>query len=620
MRDFNEALKLAFRGYKIWWKKLPMYFVSTGLWCMVSSLAPYVGIYITAQLINEIAGARDADRLRFYVIAALVSAMVLGILIMVFDKWRGVFDFRIRQYTQQGILAEKLLSMDFIDVDSSKCKEKIDTIIENSLWNMQWGFISLINTYRIVLQSLFRIGGAVLLTISLFTLRIPEDAGAITILNHPLFILAAIVVLLTATTIAPKLYTKGNSYLYRASQSMNLANRMGTTLIRLCYAREKAVDVRMYNQENIPHHYVCERNSAYGKNGMLAKLQRGVIGLHVAAANAVGHVFTGLIYVFVCLKAWGGAFGVGSITQYVGAVSSLSEGVGQFIIAIGLTKNNAPYLKDIYEFLDTPNAMYQGSLTTEKRSDNKYEITFKNVSFKYPGSDEYALKNVSIKFDIGERLAIVGQNGSGKTTFIKLLCRLYDPVEGEIILGGFDIKKYDYREYMDIFTVMFQDFQLLSVPLGQNVAADKNYDSEKALDCLNRAGFDMNIMPKGLETCLYKDFEDDGVDVSGGEAQKIALARAVYRKAPFVILDEPTAALDPVAEFEIYSKMNEIVGSKTAVFISHRLSSCRFCKDIAVFHEGELIERGSHEELLAKTGGKYNELWNAQAGYYNEAI
>ena len=232
--------------------------------------------------------------------------------------------------------------------------------------------------------------------------------------------------------------------------------------------------------------------------------------------------------------------------------------------------------------------------------------------------DTYALKDISLKFKIGQRLAVVGMNGSGKTTFIKLLCRLYDPTEGEILLNGIDIRKYDYREYMSIFSVVFQDFKLLSFSLGQNVAANKEFDDVKASNCLNGAGFGERLLKLslGLETFLYKDFDKKGVEVSGGEAQKIALARALYKDASFIVLDEPTAALDPIAEYEIYSRMNEIVGNKTAVFISHRLSSCRFCNDIAVFHEGRLIQRGNHDKLVSDNNGKYYELWNAQAQYY----
>ena len=215
-------------------------------------------------------------------------------------------------------------------------------------------------------------------------------------------------------------------------------------------------------------------------------------------------------------------------------------------------------------------------------------------------------------------MAVVGQNGSGKTTFIKLLCRLYDPTEGVILLNGIDIRKYDYREYMSVFSVVFQDFQLLSLALAKNVAAGEAFDRERVLECLQKAGLAemTEKLPKGIDTNIGKDFEEDGIWVSGGEGQKIAIARSLYRDAAFIILDEPTAALDPVAEYEIYSKFNEIVGDRTAVYISHRLSSCRFCDEILVFHEGKMIQQGSHEELLAKPEGKYAQLWDAQAKYY----
>ena len=238
--------------------------------------------------------------------------------------------------------------------------------------------------------------------------------------------------------------------------------------------------------------------------------------------------------------------------------------------------------------------------------------------FQYPNTDTYVLKHVNLKFKVGEKLAVVGMNGSGKTTFIKLMCRLYDPTEGEILLNGVNIKKYDYNEYMSIFSVVFQDFRLFSFSLGQNVSASASYDREKVIECLKKAGFAerLNSLPNDLDTFLYKDIDAEGVEISGGEAQKLALARALYKNTPFIILDEPTAALDPISEYEVYSKFNEIAGTKTSIYISHRLASCRFCDKIAVFHEGEIIQIGSHEELLADSKGKYYELWNAQAQYY----
>ena len=277
-------------------------------------------------------------------------------------------------------------------------------------------------------------------------------------------------------------------------------------------------------------------------------------------------------------------------------------------------------MRTIYEFLEIPNTMYQGSLTTEKRSDRNYTVEFRDVSFRYPGSQLYALRHVNLRFKVGSRMAVVGENGSGKTTFIKLLCRLYDPTEGEILLNGIDIRKYRYEEYMQLFSVVFQDFQLLSQPLGNNVSGTLHYDRQRARKALEDAGFGerLETLPQGLDTMLYKEFGENGVEVSGGEAQKIAIARALYKDAPFIILDEPTAALDPIAEAEIYSKFNDIVTDKTAIYISHRLSSCKFCDEILVFHQGAVIQQGTHEDLLAEETGKYHQLWHAQAQYYTK--
>jgi ATP-binding cassette subfamily B protein len=307
------------------------------------------------------------------------------------------------------------------------------------------------------------------------------------------------------------------------------------------------------------------------------------------------------------------------VTQYVGALANVCAVMTQLLTACAMIWENNSFLPTFFKYLDLPADKFIGSLTTEKRADNEYELEFHDVSFKYPGSQIYALRNLSMKLNIGERMAVVGMNGSGKTTMIKLLCRLYDPTEGFITLNGIDIKKYDYREYIGIFSVVFQDFKLPAFSLGQNVAAAVTYDGAKVRDTLRKAGFDVRVeaFKDGLDTVLYKSFDENGVGISGGEAQKIALARALYKDAPFIILDEPTAALDPIAEYEIYSRFNEIVGEKTAIYISHRLSSCRFCDDIAVFHEGRLVQRGGHDALLNDGGGMYSQLWNAQARYYN---
>ncbi len=459
----------------------------------------------------------------------------------------------------------------------------------------------------------------VILSVSLFTAYVPETAGRLAVLNQPVFVLLLAGIMFLVNYLAGSLSSKVYSYWGSASEAATQGNRIFSFFGFIGRHESRSADIRMYNQQKLVSVY-WNKESVFGADGVFGKMARGPIGIYDSLGVGVTVIFTGFVYVFTCLKALGGAFDVGSVTQYVGAVTALVSNVFELIELNGKLKTNTEYLKKAFRFLDIPNSMYQGSLTTEKRSDRQYEVEFRNVSFKYPGTEKWALKNVSMKFKVGSRLAIVGENGSGKTTFIKLLCRLYDPQEGQILLNGIDIRKYNYRDYMDIFSVVFQDFQLLSQPLGANVAGSAEYDKDKVTKALIDAGFGerLAVMPDGLDTQLYKEFTENGVEVSGGEAQKIAIARALYKDAPFIILDEPTAALDPIAEAEIYSKFNDISGDKTAIYISHRLSSCKFCDEIAVFHDGAVIQQGTHEALLSDVNGKYYELWHAQAQYYTD--
>jgi ATP-binding cassette subfamily B protein len=300
----------------------------------------------------------------------------------------------------------------------------------------------------------------------------------------------------------------------------------------------------------------------------------------------------------------------------------MADAIGKIVALAGRFWNNTAYLKPLKEFLTLPDVLVKGSKPVPPPNGHDYHIEFRNVSFRYPGAENYAVKNLSIEFTPGERFAVVGRNGSGKSTMIKLLCRLYDPTEGEILLDGVNIKEYDYMQYIKLFSVVFQDYLLFPLWLGQNVAVSEQYDKDDVLDSLDGAGFTERLksMPEGLDTVLYKGFDENGTEVSGGEAQKIALARALYRKAPLVVLDEPTAALDPIAEYEVYTTFDRTIGEKTAVFISHRLSSCRFCNRIAVFDEGELIQLGTHEELLKNENSQYYTLWEAQAGHYRDRV
>ena len=613
---WREMLRLNNRALKLFYKRYPQMILSRLISVVWNSLTPYVSIYLSALVIDELAGSRNVERLQLLVLITLASAAVIALGTALLKKWTEAQSAGM-WFKVENILSEKMLDMDYVSLDETHTAELLSTIRQN-MNGGGWGLYRVVVAYEELCSSILTILGGISLTVSLFVSRVPDGAGALSALNNPLVVLAVITVMLAVTFIAPVLNNKSGSYYAKHADSHNLGNRLFSFFGWLGYYSELAPDVRIYRQDRICGRHNHNKDDTFCSNGLFARLAWGPIGLFAAAGSAVSVIFTGVVYAFVCLKALAGAFGLGSVTQYVASITKVSGGMSSFVSTLGDMRNNAPFLELTFEFLDIPNNMYQGSLTVEKRNDRKYEVEFRNVSFKYPGSENYALRNVNMKFEIGKRLAVVGMNGSGKTTFIKLLCRLYDPTEGEILLNGIDIRKFNYAEYMNIFSVVFQDFKLFSLTLGENVASGSRIDREKVIDCLNKAGFSGRLaeMPNGIDTYLYTDYEKDGVNVSGGEAQKIAIARALYKDSPFIILDEPTAALDPIAEAEIYGKFDEIAGDKTAIYISHRLSSCKFCDEIAVFHEGAVIQQGTHASLVADESGKYYELWHAQAQYY----
>ena len=617
--SFREAMAYSRRGLGLWWKYCPEALTIRAVNRGVEALIPYLPLYFTARLVNAIAGGGGAEQVWPMLAALLISTAAAGVVYAGMEYWlMSVLESK-QWPAWNRIFFDKLLSMDFCDVDDPRTQTLLTEIMQNNNWS-GWGLNQLPQIFGELVGAALRIIGAVALSVSLFTMPVPAGSP-LAWLNSPWCLAGMAVLMVAAVLISSALANKGRMYWanYDGTAGNRLGNFVGFIAIN---ERHRGADIRAYAQDLfIEDMAKWERNSegSFGPESSIGRAARGPMGACSAASEGVSYAFTGVIYLFAGLKALGGAFGVGSITQYVGALAGLSRGIATVLEDVGALRANAEYLKPVYQFLDTPNKMYQGSLTTEKRSDRKYEIEFRDVSFQYPGTDVWALRHVSMKFDVGERLAVVGENGSGKTTFIKLLCRLYDPTEGEILLNGIDIRKYRYDNYLALFSVVFQDFRLLAQPLGANVAAAEEYDRGRAEECLAKAGFGDRLasLPKGLDTCLYREFEDDGVEVSGGEAQKIALARVLYQDAPFIVLDEPTAALDPEAEAEVYTKFNDIVEDKTAIYISHRLSSCRFCDEIAVFDHGQVVQQGTHDDLV-EAGGKYRDLWEAQAQYYSK--
>ena len=617
--SFRQAMAYSRRAFSIWWDTAPEIFVSATVRRAVDALVPYVPLYFTARLVNAIAGGGDGGAVWRTLWLLLLSTAAAGVVRAVVSCRDNAMRDSHNWPAWNRIFFNKLLSMDFCDVDDPRTQALFTQIKQNDNWG-GWGLEVVYSDYGKLAEAVFRVLGALALSVSLFTLPVPAGSPLFW-LNHPGCLAAMLALLALTVVVSPLLYGKAEAYYSKADGTQT--NRSFNFLTYAAIADPpRGTDIRTYGQDGyIYAKYEKEMSTmSYGIKSQLARDSWGPAGAFFAASKAVDRAFAGVVYLFVGLKALGGAFGVGSVTQYVGALAGLAGGVSDLLMTVGDLRANAEFLKPVYQLLDTPNKMYQGSLTTEKRRDRKYNVEFRNVSFRYPNSESWALKNVSVSFEVGNKLAVVGENGSGKSTFIKLLCRLYDPQEGEILLNGVNIKKYRYEEYMAIFSVVFQDFSLLAHQLGQNVAGSCDVEEEKAVKCLEDAGFGERLkeLPDGLNTWLFKDFDEEGIEASGGERQKIAIARALYKDAPFIILDEPTASLDPIAEADIYRKFDEIVGDRTAIYISHRLSSCRFCREILVFEDGGIIQRGNHEELIG-TEGKYRELWEAQAKYYERA-
>ena len=334
-----------------------------------------------------------------------------------------------------------------------------------------------------------------------------------------------------------------------------------------------------------------------------------------AVTAATTFVQQGAAYAYLIGAMLKGVLSVGDFTMYLGAVTAFSDALRSVMESLAEIRLYDGYYEDLDAYLHVPQTLRESG--TRPVEDKAHTVEFQNVGFRYPGQKTWALRGVNLTLRPGEKLAVVGENGAGKTTFVKLLCRLYDPTEGRILLDGADIREYDYDGYMALFSTVFQDYRLFSMSLRDNVALALPADDHRVELLLRQVGMGprLDSLPKGIHTHVTKLFEAEGFEPSGGEGQKIALARALYRDAPVVVLDEPTAALDPKAEYEMYRQFDTLTEGKTAVYISHRLSSARFCDRVAVFSNGRLTECDTHCALMAR-GGEYAQLFALQAQYY----
>lgn len=380
---------------------------------------------------------------------------------------------------------------------------------------------------------------------------------------------------------------------------------------KLCKDGTAAKDTQLYNMGDYFIRALaaslCKIEKIYARYTHTCVAFNGITALLSAVRQAIA-------YIYLAYLTARGALSVSDFIFYFGIITGFSNWVLHLGFAVNQIEMCCKECQAYRDYIEFEDHAEEGEQLTSKSVDR---VVFEHVSFQYPSAQVPTLKNIDLTFKNGEKIAIVGENGAGKTTLIKLLCGLYAPTGGRILLNGKDTATIAKSSYFDLFSAIFQDYYFLPMTIQQNITASLGYDREKFDLALKKAEMYDKVyaLPKGADTRMDRNVYKDAVDFSGGEKQKLLLAKAMYKDAPILILDEPTAALDPIAENEIYSRFNSFVQSKTAIYISHRLSSCVFCDTIAVFDHARLVESGTHTELLA-ANGKYAELWNAQAKYY----
>ena len=498
------------------------------------------------------------------------------------------------------------LNISFSDLESDYAKEMRARILADRSWGS--GFFGVADKFCNLCNSGFELLGSVIMLIPLAMQVSGSAAGKVA---------AALLFNIGLAVVGASVYAKW--YQKKESAAMNQMTQAEKNS-RFWYMDEggsgaigaqSLKDIFMYRAKKMIQKTINTEREGVRKNVFT-----------IARINSAGGIGTGMIqgillcvsYYCVLALAIAGTITVGMVLRYAQAIFQACMSVSASIRLAGEFRTDVGRIASTLEYLNLEAEKTKGDSFTEM---TKGVIEFRNVSFRYPGTKELVLDHVSLKIEPSEKIAVVGKNGSGKTTLVKLLCRLYEPEEGEILWNGKNIREYDLKEWQKIFAIVFQDYSLLSLTLGQNVAASEQYEAERAKEVLQLAGFGerLNKLKKGLETVVYPEYEQDGVSFSGGEEQKIAIARAIYKGGQICILDEPTAALDPVSESRVYESFDEIVKGKTAVYISHRLSSCKLRDRIFVLDNGKIAESGTHEALLSQNG-LYAQLWQAQAQYY----
>ncbi len=583
---------------------------------LLDRISPFISMILGAKIVDMLVLGEPKENILPVVYFMVGSLAGIRLFSYAVNLIRGIFMARVSDSKNRD-MGIKAMGFDYEILERNATQETISKADSNS--EAMGGFGEYV-------QRVIELLGSVLSCIAAFItmlglLKVTEGTGdgiVNAFFESPISYVVLMLIIIVSVLCNCLFESKREKIRYDADQAKVHSGRIYWFFFNLINDYPLGKDIRIFQMQKLVE---TKGSEAYDE---IQSIQKRTIkaGIRAGIGSLLSqNLFIILAYLFVGIKTIYGMISIGDLMKYGTAITLLQAEIGKLLSMIVQLNTHNMYLESYSELMSIQNEKYKGTLPVEKRDDNEYELEFRNVSFHYPNNDRIILNNVSFCFKEGEKLAIVGANGAGKTTFIKLLCRLYDPTEGEILLNGIDIRKYDYDEYIKLFSIVFQDYKIFAFSVAENVAAGPDYDEECVIKSLREAGIYERVMrmKDTIHTQLLKDQQDsgeEGIEISGGEKQKIALARALYRDAPLVILDEPTSALDPLAEQDIYTRFNDMVSDKTAVFISHRMSSCRFCDRILVFENGSIAEQGSHEQLVANENGLYHKMWNAQSKYY----
>lgn len=579
-------------------------------WLLGSAFAaatlPYLSLFFSARILNLLL-AKSYRACLYTVVVFLLTQYGLGLFEKICRQYLDGQKELCLARTEQKITA-KALELEFEKFEKT---ETMDAIRRTNVSSMGSGNVGdqLIVIHTLI-TSMLSVLYALFFLLRLFLL---PDSSRNNFFTSSFSMLALLLLCGVQLALSSRINRRSTQKKIELNQGNDHSNSVANYLVNVMLEERRADDIRIGHLDHfldvqfgkamehfLPMYLDFARFSAItdGKNALLSLLS------NFAA------------YLVIGARALYGVLPIGDVLLYAGSVTRAMSDLQTFLATGSEFDYINSYLSTYEDFIAQPSMAYDGTLPIEKRDDGQYEFAFHDVSFSYPGTNIPVLEHVTLSFAVGEKTALVGRNGAGKTTLIKLLCRLYEPTSGYITLNGIDIRKYSYKEYTQAFSVVFQDFHLFSLPLDENIAAGTEIDEAALQSSLAKVGLTDRVqqLPQGVRTRLYNN-NGSGVDLSGGEAQRTAIARALYKDAPFVILDEPTAALDPIAEAEIYEQFSQMTAGKTAVYISHRMSSCKFCDRIIVLDHGRIAEDGTHDTLLANHG-IYANLYETQAQYY----